>query len=299
MYAITGASGHIGKAIAIELLSKGKKIRAISRNADHLKDITIKGGEACIGDLYDSAFVQKAFAGCEAVFCMIPPNMQSPDFKRDQERIVTNFVQSVKANNIKYIVLLSSIGAHLRKGAGIVDGLGYLEERFSELKDINVINLRCGYFMENILGQLEMIKQTGLMGSSIKGDIAFPIVATKDIANVAVKWLLNLNFKGNTIQYVLGQRDIAYNEITQVVGNAIGNHDLRYVQYSYEDAENGMIHAGFSKNVAHLMQGLAEAFNSGKALNAHTRTRDNSTPTSLEEFVKSLKIKKRLADMHV
>ena len=299
MYAITGASGNIGKLIALELLSKGKKVRAIGRTEDHLKDIKTKGGEIFIGDLNDSAFVQKSFAGCSGVFCMIPPNSKATDFKKDQQKVANNYINAVKANNVKYIVILSSVGAHLRNGAGVVDGLGYLEERFSELKDVNVLSLRCGYFMENLFGQLEMINMTGFMGSSIKATIPFPIVATKDIAAVATKCLLDLNFKGFNINYVLGPKDLTYNEITKIVGKAIGLQDLKYVEFSYEDAENGMVQAGVvSRNIAHLYQGLSESFNTGKALNAHTRSRDNSTSTTLEEFVKSFKLKKRLADHH-
>jgi len=299
MYAITGASGNIGKVIALELLSKGKKVRAIGRTESRLKDIKAKGGETFTGDLFDSSFVQKALAGCESAFLMIPPNLHATDFRKDQDKITNNYINAVKTNKVKNVVLLSSVGAHLRSGAGVVDGLGYLEERFSELKDVNVLSLRCGYFMENLLGQLDMINQTGVMGASIKANIPFPIVATKDIATVAAKSLLDLNFKGYSIQYVLGPKDLTYNEITSIVGRAIAHPDLKYVEFSYDDAVNGMVHSGFvSKNVAQLFQGLSESFNSGKALTAHTRTRENSTTTTLEEFVKSFKLSKRLADLH-
>lgn len=298
MYAITGASGNIGKVIALELLAKGKKVRAIGRNSEHLKEIKNKGGETQIGDLYDSTFVQKAFATCTDVYCMIPPNLQASDFKREQEKIVDNYINSVKVNNVKNIVLLSSIGAHLRNGAGVVDGLGYMEERFSELKDVNVLSLRCGYFMENLLGQLDMIKHTGVMGTSVKANIAFPLVATKDIAEIAAKRLLNLDFKGYSIQYVLGPTDLTWTQITQIIGKAIDHPDLRYVEFSYEDAENGMVQSGMvSRNIAHLFQGMSEAFNTGKAMTAHTRSRENTTPTTLEEFVKTFKLKNRLADL--
>ena len=297
MYAITGATGNIGKAIAIELLSKGNKVRAIGRNAERLKELTDRGAESAIGDIYDSAFVQKAFAGCEAVFCLIPPNMQATDFTSDQNKVADNYLSAVKVNKIKYVLLLSSIGAHLRKGAGIVDGLGYLEERFSELKGVNVLNLRCGYFMENLIGQLEMEKQTGVVGSSIKADLQIPMVATKDIAEVAAKRLLNLNFKGNTIEYVLGPRDISFAEVTQILAKAIGKPDLKYVEFSHQDAKNGMIHAGYvSKNVAELMIGLAEAINTGKVY-TYTRTPENTSLTIADDFVRLLKITKRLTDL--
>ncbi|MEI7983490.1 MAG: hypothetical protein WCI71_17705 [Bacteroidota bacterium] len=123
------------------------------------------------------------------------------------------------------------------------------------------------------------------MGSAIKGDLKFPIVATKDIAAVATERLLDLNFKGNTVEYILGQRDVSYNEMATIIGAAIGKPDLRYVQFPYEDAKNAMVQSGLvSENVAGLYNGLAEGMNSGAALNAHHRTKENTTPTSIEEF---------------
>lgn len=284
-YVITGASGNIGKKVANELLAKGEKIKVIGRSADKLKEFTSKGAEALIGDVTDPEFVKKAFAGATAVFCMIPPSNFSDDFRSIQRKVARNYMEVVKANGIKHVILLSSIGAHLRNGAGIVDGLGEMEELFLALKEVNILNLRPTYFMENVFGQIGTIKQMGIAGSPIKADLKFPIVASKDIATVIAKRLIELQFTGNTIEYVLGPKDISYNEITEIVGKAIGKPDLKYVQFSNADAKNGMVMAGFcSENVADLMTGLSDGINNGKVLNAHKRTSGNSTPTSFEEF---------------
>jgi uncharacterized protein YbjT (DUF2867 family) len=167
----------------------------------------------------------------------------------------------------------------------VVDGLGDMEEYFLELKNVNVLNLRPSYFMENIFGQIGTIKQAGCVGSAIKSDLMFPLVATKDIAALGAKRLLELDFKGNSTEYVLGPRDVSYNEIARVIGKAIGKPDLKYIQFSYEEAKKGMVQSGFvSENVAELYNDMAEGFNSGKALNEHKRTSANSTQTTLEEF---------------
>ena len=224
--------------------------------------------------------MQRAFANCDTVYCLIPGNFQGTDFRRDQEKITNNFINAVKFNNVRNVVLHSSLGAHMRNGAGLVDGLGYMEERFSELKGINVLSLRCGFFMENLLGQLDMIKHTGVMGTSVKASIAFPIVATKGIAELATKRLLNLDLKGYSIQYVLGPKDLTWTQITQIIGNAIDHHDLRYVEFSSEDAENGMVQSGMmSRNIAHLIQGMSEAFNTDKAPVSYTHL---TLPTNRE-----------------
>lgn len=287
MYIITAATGNIGKALATALLAEGKKVRVIGRDAAKLKDLTEKGAEAMTGDVKDRNFVMQAFAGGTAAFCLIPPSYQATDFRSEQKLIAGNYAAAVKANGIKYALLLSSVGAHLRNGAGVVDGLGDMEEEFLKLNDVNVINLRPTYFMENLFGQIHTIKAMGIMGSPVQGDISLPMVATKDIAAKAFEFLKDLSFSGNTIHYVLGPRDVTYNEVATVIGNAIGKPDLKYVQFPYEDAKNAMVMSGFvSENVAELFNGLARAMNDGNARNAHTRTPENTTPTTLEEFAK-------------
>jgi uncharacterized protein YbjT (DUF2867 family) len=285
MYIITGATGNVGKAIATDLLKKGKKVSVIGRSADRLKELAGLGAELMVGDVKDAAFVTKAFAGGTAAFCMIPPNPHATDFRTEQKVIARNYADAVKANHLTHVLLLSSIGAHLRNGAGVVDGLGDMEEYFGQMKEVNVLNLRPTYFMENVFGQLHTIRSMGIMGSPVRGDLVFPIVAVRDIAAVAGKRLAELSFTGNTIEYVLGQRDVSYNEIARVIGEAIGKPDLPYVTFPYEDAKKAMVMSGFvSDNVAGLYNGLAESLNNGSALNAHTRTADNTTPTTLEEF---------------
>lgn len=285
MYVITGASGNIGKVLAMELLSKGKQVRAIARHPDKLQALADKGAELAIGDIKDPSFVKKAFKGATACYCMIPGDLHSDDLTRDQHHKVNNLFEAVKANNVKYVVLLSSVGAHLREGAGVVDGLGYMEHKFDELKDTNIKILRPSYFMENLFGQIGTIKQMGIIGAPLKSDLKLPMVATKDIAKVAFEHLNSLDFKGNTIEYILGPRDITYNEVAAVLGKAIGKPDLKYVQFSYDEARKSMVQSGFiSENVARLFNGLSEAMNNGKALNFHVRTDENSSPTSIEEF---------------
>lgn len=287
-YVITGATGNIGKIVATELLAKGEKVRVVGRSSEKLQEFKQKGAEIAVGDVKNANFVKETFSDADAVLCMIPGDPHSTDPRNEQNIITQNYVDAVTSNGIKYVILISSVGAHLRTSAGMVDGLGHLEERFSELKNINILNLRPTYFMENIFAQIATIKQFGIAGSPLKGDLLFPAVATKDIATVVVKRITTLNFSGNTIEYVLGQRDINYNEISQVIGKAIGKPDLKYKQFSYEDAKKGMVSSGFcSEKVAELMNKLMEGMNNGTVLNAHKRTPENTTPTSIEEFAQT------------
>lgn len=287
MYIITGASGNVGKAVAIKLLSEGKQIRAIARHADNLDDLSNAGAEIMAGDIYNNEFVRKAFEGGNAAFLMIPPNFRATDFRKDQEKVTANYIDAVKEHNLTHVVLLSSIGAHLRNGAGVIDGLGAMEESFKQLRNVNVLNLRATYFMENTFSQISLIKSMGIMGSSVDGDLVFPMVASKDVAAVVAKRLSELSFHGNTVEYVLGPEDVSFKDIAKIYGKAIGKPDLQYITFSYEDAEKAMTGSGvLSQNVARLYNGMSEGMNNGSIFNDHNRTAENSTPTTISEFSK-------------
>ncbi len=61
-------------------------------------------------------------------------------------------------NQIPRVVFQSSIGAEMRHGAGFVDGLARIEERLDAARDESgtaLLHLRCGYFMTNLLHDLE------------------------------------------------------------------------------------------------------------------------------------------------
>lgn len=284
IYAITGATGNIGHVICEKLLTEGHTVRAIARTAEKLQALADKGAEAHPGSLEDTAFLTKAFQGADAVFAMLPPNFASTDYRALQNALAQSSVAAVKDANVKNVVALSSIGGHLLEGAGIVQGLHDFEEHLNELKNVDVLVLRPAYFMENIYMQIDVIKHMGICGSPIAPDVSLPMVATKDIAAVAAGHLSNLDFKGHAIEYILGERNLNYTEVTRALGKALGKEDLQYVQFSYEDAYKSMVEMGLTEDIADLIIGLAKAINSGDLLSHYQRTPDNTTATSIEEF---------------
>lgn len=285
MYVITGASGNTGKVIASQLVNAGKKVRIIGRNADRLKELTAQGAEPAIGNLEDTSFLERAFKGATAVYVMIPPNSQVQNFRVYQNRVADALVEAVKRAEVQYVVALSSVGAHLKEKAGVVQGLHDMEQKFNLVKGVNFLILRPSYFMENLFVQIDVIKHRGVMGSPVKADLRFPIVATRDIADVAAKHLLALDFAGSKILYVLGPRDVTFNEIAAVLGKVIGKPDLKYVQIPFKDAKQSMIQNWrLTENLADAMIEFNDSMNEGRIFDVVRRTPENTTPTSLEEF---------------
>ncbi len=178
---------------------------------------------------------------------------------------------------------LSSQGAHLDSGSGVVLGLHKMEQLFDKIEGLSTLHLRPTYFMENTLGMVGLIKDAGIMGSPVKGDLSLPVIATKDIANYAAKRLSALDFEGKGIQDLLGARNVTYSEMAKVYGASIGKPELNYVEFSYEDFKGAFMGMGASENVADNMNEFIEKLNGGE-ITAAERNDANTTPTTIEEF---------------
>ncbi len=284
MFAITGATGNIGSKIADILLGSGEKVRVIGRSPARLGDFVRRGGEAAVGDLRDRSFVTRAFSGATAVFTMIPPDYSATDLRAYQDEISTNLAAGIAGTGVKYVVNLSSQGADLPERTGPILGLRDQEERLNRLRGVNIMHLRPTYFMENLLMNIPLINRRGIAGSAVRGDLKIAMIATRDIAAHAAQRLTRRDFSGKQVQDLLGERDLSLEEAIAVIGGKIGMPGLRYVQFEYEEAAEGMMEMGISEDVSTLFIEMCEAMNNGLIAVGRPRTSENTTPTSIEEF---------------
>lgn len=286
MYIITGATGNTGKPLTLALLEAGQKVRILSRNPDKAKELTDEGAELFLGDTSQAEVLNHAFQGAKAVYAMIPFDMTAQAYTAHQIKHVDAIAEALKASGVPYVVTLSSVGADLESGGGVVQGLHYMEKTFDAIAGLNTLHLRATYFMENTLAMIAMIKQMGIMGSPIKGDLKMNMIATRDIAEYATKRLLALDFKGHQVQYLLGQRDLTYKEVAGIYGQAIGKSDLRYVEFSAEDYKKGFMQMGAPESLVDNLNTFIKSLNEGKILGAARRTPESTTSTPIEEFAK-------------
>ncbi len=286
MYVITGATGHTGKRISENLLAAGKPVKVISRSADKVADLVAKGAEAAIGDLSDTAFLTKTFAGATAVYLMIPPKWDVTDWLAYQRELIHAFIPALKSAKVPKVVLLSSQGAHMVEGAGPVSGIGELERALHEVEGLDVLALRPGYFMENLFSSVDMIKHAGINGSIVEADRPVTMVHTSDIAKVATERLLDLSFTGHSHEFI-GSGDRTMQEATRIIGQAIGKPELPYIQFSPADAKAGMLQAGLPETIADGYVELQQALNGPDYSAGYVQPANLTAPVSLEWFVEN------------
>jgi uncharacterized protein YbjT (DUF2867 family) len=288
MYTVLGATGNIGSVITKKLLEKGEKVRVAARNAGKLEQYVHKGAEAFATDVKDVDALTKALTGVRAAFLMIPPGLTSPDYRAEQEEESFALSTAVRNSGLQYAVNLSSIGAHAPAGTGPILGLHDGERKLNAVEKLNVLHLRPAYFMENHLSATEMIQMMGMYAGALKPDLKIPMIATRDIGAYAAERLLKLDFSGKQMQELHGERDLSMSEVTSVISRAVAKPDLRYLQFTYEQVEQTLVQMNVAAKTAGYLIELFQGINNGIVAGLEPRSAANTTPTSIETFVKEV-----------
>ncbi|WP_433663342.1 NmrA family NAD(P)-binding protein [Nocardia sp. CA-128927] len=285
MFVVTGATGRTGRVVVDELLRAGRGVRAIGRSSHGLAPLAAAGAEPFVAEPTDHAALTEAFNGAEGVYVMVQPNYipDSPDFPAHQRTIVDAMTVALARTGVGRVVTLSSWGADKPSGTGPVVGLHHLEQRTNTL-DAVVTHLRAGYFMENLLGQVETIRGAGVVAAPFDPDIAMPFIATADIGRAAAHSLLTPTSASDILE-LHGERDLSMAEVAEVIGRIAELPQLRYVQQSIEEFAAAQRRAGVSQSVTGLMVEVVHAINSRHTATLQSRSARTTTSTSIETFV--------------
>jgi uncharacterized protein YbjT (DUF2867 family) len=285
---IIGATGHVGKAITETLLKNNYKVRAIARNREKLEQLKFKGAEIFQADLEKTSEIVNSLNDTGKAFVMIPPYYHLQNYREVQMKIGDNILNAVKENKIKHIVMLSSVGADLESGTGQIGVLYDFENKLKAVPGLSVMALRASYFMENHMASIPMIKKAGINGSIIDPGSKFGMIASQDVAAAAAEYLMNPDFSGFNVQYLLGPKDYSLAEATTVLGKSIGKPDLQYIKFSKEDFLKGLTQSGFSPVSAEALFEGFTALSEGRLTRHVPRSESNTTPTTLEDFAETV-----------
>ena len=281
-YVLTGSLGHIGKPLTQKLRAAGHEVTVISSSPERAKEIEALGAKAAIGLVDDYAFLTATFTGSDAVFTMVPPKMDAPDMKEYIHQVGIIYKDAILEAGVKKVVNLSSVGANLPEGCGPVSGLYFVENELNKLQQTDVLHLRPGYFYYNLLGNIGMIKQAGIMGSNF-GGVTLVLAHPGDIAEVAGEAMLALGFTGKTVRYIASD-ERSTDDVARVLGAAIGKPDLAWVTFSDEDALNGLLQAGFSEDVAANYVEMGTSLGNGTMTGDYFKNRPALGGRKLEDF---------------
>jgi uncharacterized protein YbjT (DUF2867 family) len=256
---VTGSLGNISKPLTKDLVQKGHTVTVISSNEEKQKDIETLGATAAIGSLENVDFLAASFTDADAVYCMVPPNNyfdRNLDLLAYYRRLGNNYAQAIGQSGVTRVVNLSSIGAHLDKGSGILLGARNVEKILNELSsDVAITHIRPTSFYYNLFGYVDTIKSDGFIAANYGADDKIPWVSPIDIAAVIAEEIVT-PLVGRKVRYVASE-ELTCNETARILGAAIGKPDLKWIVITNEQMLSGLEAAGMNPQIA---AGLVEMY---------------------------------------
>ncbi|RYE22754.1 MAG: NAD-dependent dehydratase, partial [Sphingobacteriaceae bacterium] len=260
----------------------------ISSNPEKQKNIEALGAVAAIGFLEDTDFLTATFTGSDAVYTMVPPaNYFNPnlDLLAHYHTIGHNYTDAIKKSGVKSVVNLSTFGAHLDKGNGILLGAHNVEQILNELpSEVAITHMRPTSFYYNLLGYVAMIKQTGFIAANYGADDIIPWVSPADIAAAVAEEITTL-FEGRKVRYVASQ-ELSGNETASILGEAIGKPDLKWVLATDEQTLDGLKSIGMNPKVAAGLVEMYAALHSGLLAEDYNQNKPVFGKVKLTDYAK-------------
>jgi uncharacterized protein YbjT (DUF2867 family) len=281
MIVVTTPTGTIGKQVLENILYSRQPIRVIARDPSRLPSQTRKRVEVVQGSHGDIDVVKQAFAGADSVFWVVPPDPHAESVEDAYMEFARPACDALRSHGVRRVVGVSALGRGVAKNAGLVSASLAMDDLIASTR-VSYRALTMPSFMDNILRQIEPIKNRGMFFSPTSGDRKVPTCATRDIAAIAAKLLLDPSWSGRDSVPVLGPEDLSFNDMAQIMSEVLGK-PVRFQQIPGEAYKARLTEHGMSEPMAQGMVDMMAAKNEGLD-NAEPRTAQSTTPTSFRQW---------------
>ncbi|MDJ1137045.1 NAD(P)H-binding protein [Streptomyces iconiensis] len=274
---VSTPTGQVGSRVVQLLVQAGVRPTVLVRDPGRLPAPVRERVDAVTCDQGDGDAVVRATRGAEALFWVDPPTGDE-DPVEGYARMGANAARAMRENAITRTVFLSSGGAELRSGAGEIDGLARTEELL-DATGRTVLHLRAGYFFSNLLGDLDALRNEGVLRTPLPLDHRMPWVDPRDIGDIAAARLLSTGWSGRQVQAVQGPEDLSFAEVAAIVSQAVAR-PVRAERITQDELRSALRAAGLGDKQVEGIVGMTGWMLAG-FVPEDTRTVLTTTPTPL------------------
>ena len=181
---VAGATGRQGGAVVRHLLTKGWKLRALTRNPDSYaaRKLAEKGVELAQGDLDDPESLERAARGVYGIYSV--QDFWTVGAKREVQQ-GKNLADAGKKAGVEHLVYSSVGGAERNTGITHWETKWEIEKYMRSLQ-LPMTVLRPASFMETYhILEVEVGLLKGKLADPIRGDKPYQTIATDDIGAFA------------------------------------------------------------------------------------------------------------------
>lgn len=122
---VTGATGFTGRALALELVRRGYRVRGLVRSQEGAEDLLEAGVELSEGDIRDADYVMRSAEGVDRIFhiAAVFRTAGHPDeyYQAVNAEAVRHVVEAARRWSVERTVHCSTIGVHGDVGTEAVD----------------------------------------------------------------------------------------------------------------------------------------------------------------------------------
>lgn len=282
--AVAGATGNVAGRALEKLVQAGADVTVLVRHPEKLPQALRSKVRVEQGALEDGAFVARATQGAQALFWFTPPTFEVKDLKAYALNLADNAARAIRENKIERVVFLSSHAAD-REGFGPVSLAGKVE-KVLESAAPHTVALRAAGFMENLFSSIPALKNGSFFGAA-SPQTQYPLVATRDIGDVAAKWLLDDKWSGHRVQGVHGPQDLSADEQAAILTRVLGK-PVKYQKVPVQQIREGLLKNGVNPSIADSYTEMLGSFARDDYAPSKKRTPETTTPTTLEAFVREI-----------
>jgi uncharacterized protein YbjT (DUF2867 family) len=287
MIVVTAPTGLIGHQVLGNLLGSGEPVRVIVRDPSRLPAQARDRVEIVPGSHGDADVADRAFGGADAVFWLVPSDPHAGSVEAAYVDFTRPACDAFQRHGVRRVVGISALG----RGTAVAGRAGLVTASLA--MDDLIAGSGVGYraltmpsFMDNLLRQAASIKNRGLFVTPVSGDRKLPSCATRDIAAIAARRLLDDSWSGAGHVAVLGPQDLSFNDMAQIMSEVLGK-PVRYQQIPARALKDRLTGSGMSDAMAQGTADMMAAKDQGLD-NAEPRTPESTTPTTFRQWCQDI-----------
>lgn len=221
MIVVTTPTGKIGRRLVRHLLDGGSKVRVVVRDAAGLNDDVREQAEVVEGSHADPAVLDAALPGADALFWLVPPNPAAPSAQAHYLAFARAGGEAVRRHGVGHVVAVSSAGHGWTKPAGVLSAAFAMD---AELQRSGAAYRAVSppFYLENLVGQLDAIRERGTFSLTCAGDQPLATIATRDIAATAAGLLTDLTWTGQEDIPLFGPDRLTPDGMAAVMSEELG-----------------------------------------------------------------------------
>lgn len=215
-FLVTGATGHVGREVAVALLQSGAEVIAACRDPADVAGLVAAGAAAVRFDFNDRSRWSEALEGIRGLFLMRPPAIA------DVANNLLPFIDAAQAAGVEHVVFLSVAGAGSNRWVPhrkVEDHLRARGDGFT--------NLRPGFFAQNLQSsyQEDIASDDRIYVPAGSGLVNW--IDVRDVAAVAACILLSPKAHRGQSYTLTGPGPVAWAQVEAALSRAL-SRPIRY-----------------------------------------------------------------------